>query len=235
MTATTPTQIQQILLRYKQAVQALPLTQQAYAVILKAIRELYLAPGEAFLEREITAMLEMSRTPVHEALIRLEMAGWIKVIPRKGFTVEPILADPIREISQITAVLDGLAAALATEQAQHDDLSELSGLIDRQETLMYAHDLHEYVAVDQEFHTKIVQIAANQRLSSLMDSYSDQMYRARLYTIKERQLPTHSIQEHRAVIAAMRAGSGKAADELMQAHRHHGSREIIAILKQNQE
>ncbi|OEH90124.1 hypothetical protein ATO00_06565 [Loigolactobacillus coryniformis subsp. coryniformis] len=220
-----------VLLGYKNEVASNSLTQQAYLVILKAIRNLYLEPGKSFLEREITDLLEMSRTPVHEALIRLEMEGWLKVIPRKGFKVEPILRRIIIEISEITEVLDGLAVELATNIISNEELDRLDRLIDKQEEAMYNKNLKTYVAVDQEFHNLIVDQSRNNRLIKAMANYSDQLYRARLYTINARKLPIQSIQEHRAIVAAIRAKNKIAARELMQGHRHRGSLEIADIIK----
>jgi FCD domain. len=66
----------------------------------------------------------------------------------------------------------------------------------------------------------------------LIEGYSNQLYRARLYTIEERKFPMHSVQEHRAIIAAMRIKDGAAARQLMEFHRERGGKEIIRIIRQ---
>lgn len=230
---TTP-DLTSIFHHYQATVQPGPLTQQAYSIILAAIRELYLQPGQSFLEREVSEPLGMSRTPVHEALIRLEAAGWLAIIPRRGFKVAPILATTITEIAQISENLDGLAVALATPRITAAELTPLNDLVAQQVTAMRHQDLRAYVQIDQRFHEQLVALAPNQRLVQLIASYSDQLYRARLYAIDERALPEQSVQEHRAILAAMQSRNARAAQELMIGHRQRGSREIIKIIIQKQ-
>ncbi len=224
-------ELKNVLLSYKDEIKETRLPQLAYLIIRKAIRNLELPPGETFLEREMTEMLNMSRTPVREALVRLEMDGWIRLIPRKGFSVEPILKESIQQICQIAEALEGVAAELATVNIDEENLNKLESLIDLQESLLYESNLKEWADVDDEFHNLIIKHSKNERLRSVMDSHSDQLYRARVYTINDRELPVRSIIEHRAIVAAMKARDSKAAQTLMHSHRKRGSQEILAILE----
>ena len=223
--------LKRILLSYKEKVDENRLPQRAYIVIRKAIRNLQLQPGEAFLEREIAEMLEMSRTPVREALIRLEVDGWINLIPRKGFIVEQIMKENIEQICQIAEALDGVAAELATLHMDEERLEKLEAFIQEQEKYVHENNLRAYADVDDQFHNLIVHYAQNQRLKSVIDSHSDQLYRARLFTINDRKRPVRSIKEHQAIIAAMRAQDNKAAQVLMHSHRHRGGQEILEIIE----
>ncbi|MFP3917588.1 GntR family transcriptional regulator [Lysinibacillus telephonicus] len=227
----TKTELKNILLSYKNKINENRLPQLAYLIIRKAIRNLQLPPGETFLEREMTEMLDMSRTPVREALVRLEMDGWIRLIPRKGFSVEPIMKESIQQICQIAEALDGVAAELATLNIDEASIKKLESLIDLQESLLYESNLKDWADVDDEFHNLIIDYSQNERLKSVMDSHSDQLYRARVYTINDRELPARSIIEHRAIVAAMKARDSKAAQTLMHSHRKRGSEEILAILE----
>ncbi|MGO1059660.1 GntR family transcriptional regulator [Planococcus sp. FY231025] len=222
--------LKKILLSYKEEVKEDRLPQRAYIIIRKAIRNLQLQPNEAFLELEIADMLEMSRTPIREALIRLEMDGWIKLMPRKGFSVEPIIKENIEQICQIAEALDGVAAELATQNMDEERFGMLESLIDRQEKHLLENNLKAYTDIDDQFHNLIVDYSQNKRLKTVMDSHSDQLYRARLFTINERKLPTRSILEHRAIVAAMRARDSKAVQMLMLSHRHRGNQEILKII-----
>ncbi|MCP2036517.1 DNA-binding GntR family transcriptional regulator [Planomicrobium sp. HSC-17F08] len=223
--------LKQTILQYKKETNEDRLPQQAYLVIQKAIRNLQLQPNEAFLEREIIEMLEMSRTPVREALIRLEMDRWIRLIPRKGFTVEPIVKENIEQLCQIAEALEGVAAELATLHIGEEQLEILDSLIASQEKYLNENNLKAYLDIDNQFHNLIVESSRNERLKNIMDSHSDQLYRARLFTINERKLPVRSIKEHRAIVAAMRAQDSKAAQLLMHSHRHRGGQEILSIIE----
>ncbi|WP_416143742.1 GntR family transcriptional regulator [Planococcus koreensis] len=223
--------LKKILLQYKEEANEDRLPQQAYIIIQQAIRNLQLQPNEAFLEREIIDMLEMSRTPVREALIRLEMDRWIRLTPRKGFSVEPIIKENIEQICQIAEALDGVAAELATLNMEEKQLDMLDSLIARQEKCLDENNLEAYLDADNQFHHLIVEYSRNERLQNIMDSHSDQLYRARLFTINERKLPVRSIKEHKAIVAAMRAEDSKAAQLLMHSHRHRGGQEILGIIE----
>lgn len=220
------------LLNLKEQYKDEPQTYQAYSIIRKAIVTLLLKPKESFLEREIAELIEMGRTPVHEALLLLESDDWIHIIPRKGFMIDSISEDIIREISYITAALEGVAVELATDRIGKNEYEKLEELIRLQENAMYTGDLKDYVIIDHEFHNRIIEYSGSERLKKVMKSNSDQLFRARLFTINERPLPLKSIKEHQAIISAMKAGNESAARILLETHRKEGSKEVLKILNE---
>jgi len=228
---TSKQQLSEKLLAYRDTVSDETLTHQAYLTIRYAIHHLKLKPEESFLEREIAEMLDISRTPVHSALIRLEMDGWLEIIPRKGIKVAPIESQNIKEISQITEVLDGVAVELAMKVLSNKQLDFLEELILKQEEHLFNNDLNGYVDIDHQFHGLITEKSENTALINMLENYSDQLFRARLYTIEGREFPTRSIKEHRAIVASIRAENGTAARKLMERHRHRGNREIVKIIE----
>lgn len=207
------------------------LPQQAYLILKSAIRELILSPGSMFLEREITAFLEMSRTPVREAFVRLETEGLIRLVPRKGFVVEPIRPEDLQEIYSVIVALDGIAAEAATEHATYKDIQKLQHMIDEQLEALDHEDLERWSKLDDLFHRRILKLASNQRLSNTYETFDDQCHRARLYTIHQRPLPTQSIQEHKAIVACMIANNEQAAKYVMQEHRNRSHIEILNVLR----
>jgi DNA-binding GntR family transcriptional regulator len=206
------------------------LPQRAYHIIRLAIRDLVLAPGKTVLEREMAEKLGMSRTPVREALVRLETEGMVRLIPRRGFIVEPIEKEALQEIYEIYATLDGLAVEKATRKVSSFELDKLESLVLQQETAIENGDLKKWASLDDQFHFHIIQYANNKRLNSLMDIHSDQLYRARLFTINHRPLPVQSIVEHKAIVSCMRARDGEAARVIMQSHRKRARKEILSAL-----
>jgi DNA-binding GntR family transcriptional regulator len=183
------------------------------------------------LEREIAEILGMSRTPVREALVRLEMEGWIRLIPRRGFIVSPIVAEDLQQIYEIVEVLDGVAGRLATGRATSEQLDHLGFLIQEQKKALENDDLTTWTDLDDQFHSYIIDLAENPRLRGIMDSQSDQLYRARLYTIKYRPKPTRSITEHTAILAIMRAADPEAVQMMLKSHRHRAHIEILEALR----
>jgi GntR family transcriptional regulator, rspAB operon transcriptional repressor len=207
------------------------LPQRAYFATRHAIRQLQLPPGQTVLEREMVDILGMSRTPVREALVRLEMEGWVKLIPRRGFVVAPIVADDLQHIYDVVEALDGIAGSLATKRAAAEELDKLDQLIEEQEQALELGDLLGWTDLDEQFHQLIVDLAQNPRLRGVMDSQSDQLYRARLYTIKFRANPARSIMDHKAIVAVMRAAEPDAAQTMLQSHRHRARCEILQIIR----
>jgi GntR family transcriptional regulator, rspAB operon transcriptional repressor len=207
------------------------LPQRAYLAVRHAIRHLQLPPGKTVLEREMAEILGMSRTPVRESLVRLETEGWVRLIPRRGFIVTPLVADDLQQIYEVVESLDGAAGRLATNRATHEELNHLEHLIAEQEKALELDDLLAWTDLDDQFHNYIVDLAQNPRLRGIVDSQSDQLYRARLYTIEFRPKPTHSVIEHKAILAVMRAGEPEAVRTMLQAHRHRARNEILKALQ----
>jgi DNA-binding GntR family transcriptional regulator len=203
--------------------------QRAYLAIRHAILHLQLPPEKSVLEREMAKMLGMSRTPVREALVRLEMEGWVRLIPRRGFIVASIVREELQHIYEVVEALDGVAGSLATSRANKEELDRLERLILNQEKALMADDVLSWADLDDQFHSYIVDLAGNDRLRGVMDSQSDQLYRARLFTIKLRPKPTRSVVEHKAILAAMRTGEFEAVRVLLQAHRFRARNEILNL------
>lgn len=207
------------------------LPQRAYLAIRHAIRNLKLAPGQTILEREMAELLEMSRTPIREALVRLEIEGWVHLVPRRGFIVAPLVADELRQIYEIVEALEGIASQLATKRSTDEQLDYLEKLIFEQEKALNKGDLLAWINLDDQFHNYIVNMANNPRLSGIVESLSDQLYRARLYTISHRTLPKQSVREHKSILSVMKIKDLEAVKKIIQSHRHRAKNEILNIIK----
>lgn len=210
------------------------LPQRAYHIIRLAIRNLILPPGKTILEREMGEVLEMSRTPVREALVRLETDGLVRLIPRKGFIVNPIEKADLKEVYEIVGTLDGLAIELATEKINQEEILQLESIIMEQEKALESEELKKWAILDDHFHALIVGFAQNKRLSTIIEGFSDLTYRARLYTISDRPVPLRSITEHKAILKCMEAKDAIAARQVMQSHRNRARQEILNSLERGE-
>ncbi|WP_102026597.1 GntR family transcriptional regulator [Salirhabdus sp. Marseille-P4669] len=211
------------------------LPQRAYHILRLAIRDLILPPGSALLEREISEAFDMSRTPVREALVRLETEGLLELVPRRGFIVEPIEKEDLKEIYEIAESLEGLAVEMATKKVGQAELHELETIVVKQEEALSKHDLYRWAVLDDQFHSLLIDFSKSNRLRTVIDIHSDQLYRARLYTINHRPILYRSIDEHKAIIACMKAKDSKAARVVMESHRRRAQQEIIRALEEIQE
>lgn len=216
---------------YAEEIDERRLPQKAYMALRWAIRDLRLGPGQMVREREAVDALEMSRTPVREALVRLENEGWVRLVPRHGFVVTPLVADDLEQIYEVVEGLDGVAVALATGRSHAGELEQFDRLISEQEEALETDDVVTWADLDARFHRRIVHLSGNARLGEIMDNQDDQLYRARLFTINLRPKPTRSVDEHRAILSAMRNGDAARARELLEAHRRRGREEILRVVR----
>jgi GntR family transcriptional regulator, rspAB operon transcriptional repressor len=99
-----------------------------------------------------------------------------------------------------------------------------------QEEALEQDDLKKWATLDDQFHKLIIEFAENKRLNAVIDIYSDQLYRARLFTISQRPVLIQSIIEHKAIISCMKTKEGAAARLVMQSHRNRSRNEILEAL-----
>jgi DNA-binding GntR family transcriptional regulator len=191
------------------------------------------APGHRALEQELALALGMSRTPVREALIRLQKEGLVEVMPRHGMRVLPISADDMRDIYEMLTALEAMAAELAGRR--RPDERALKPLLDATHAMTLAlksEDLEGWAAADESFHRHLVALSGNRLLIEAVQNCWDRAHRARMVTLRLRPKPTHSTREHEEVVRKIRAGDARAAFEAHRAHRDRGARELLAILEQ---
>ena len=166
-------------------------------------------PGYQAAEPEIAQQLGMSRTPVHEAIIRLQEEGLVQVLSRRGVVVCAVAPSDIREIYDVTIALEGMAASLLAQQAP--DVRPQAAAAPKRETESMAAvlangDLLGWAATDDRFHKLLTEQCGNRRLARMASTVMDQSHRARLLTLHLRPPPVASAAEHRQIIDAIRQG-----------------------------
>jgi GntR family transcriptional regulator, rspAB operon transcriptional repressor len=229
-THLTSTAVAAALAPYAAAYQDDRQPQRVYAAVRGAIRNLHLRPGQTVLEREVASALGLSRTPVREALVRLEADHLVRLIPRRGFAVLPVDAEDMRRIYEIVEGLEGMAVLLAAERRSAEDLERLEHSIRLQEAALAAEDLVAWTEADEVFHQQLLDASGNPHVHRLLDPYTDHLHRVRLYTVRRRPRPVRSTAEHRIVVEIIRTGNGRAARELHQSHWQRVREEIVGIL-----
>ena len=209
------------------------LVEAAYAAMKTAIRDNVFPPGHQAAEPEIARQLGMSRTPVHEAIIRLQEEGLVQVLPRRGVVICPISAEDIREIYDVLISLEPRAAELlAARGASSKELDRLKASCEKMTDTLRRGEMEQWALADEEFHLGIVQLSNNRRLVDIVLNCWDQVHRARYFTLRLRQhpQPSKSIEEHYEIIEAIRQGDANAARRLYRRHRERGLREQIDVM-----
>lgn len=205
--------------------------EQAYRVIRQRILDNVYPAGYRALEREFAEDLKLSRTPVREALLRLETEGLLELIPRHGARILPVSAGDMREIYEVLTALESMAAEIVTRR--RPTAAELRPLSEASRDMSAAlknDDLDAWARADEHFHRQLLELAGNTVLIQTVQLLWDRAHRARMVTLRLRPLPVHSTKEHNAIVESIRAGDPEATGRLYRAHRQRASVELLAIL-----
>ena len=208
------------------------LTSRAYDVLRKAIADMPIYDGTdddyRLDERALAESLGISRTPVREALLRLENEGVVRSVPRKGIYVIRKTKDEIIEVILASAALEGMAARLAAERATDD---EIAGLIARfpefhdREALARADEgvrpsipVSEYSEINLDFHQRITELAHSELFSQLISRLQIHMRAIRQQTIGDADRMAHSVVDHAHIIEALEARDADAVEVTVRQH-----------------
>lgn len=211
------------------------LVSDAYRVMKDAIRDNAFVPGYQGSEQEIAIRLGMSRTPVHEALIRLQEEGLVRVLPKRGVTVLALSPDDMREVYDVIIALEGMAAELIAGMSAKDRrpiVAELEATNSEMKAALQREELDVWARADDRFHRLLIDRSGNTRLARLANTIMDQSHRARMMTLRLRAKPTGSIKEHQAITAAINSGDTALACSHAQGHRRRARSELLPLLDQ---
>jgi DNA-binding GntR family transcriptional regulator len=206
--------------------------EHAYAQLRRRILDNEWPANTRLLEQEVTAALGMSRTPIREALVRLEQEGLIQIRPRHGILVLPIALADLREVYDIVTALEAKAAELLARRGlPPDGRAALERALAAMDAALAGDDRLAWAAADAEFHWLLVELCGNRRLAGLARTYWDQTQRARLTALRLLTELRHSTAEHRALIALLVAGDADGAREAQRRNRERGGRALIEVLE----
>src|SRR3954470_11003507 len=211
------------------------LVDDAYQALKAAIRDNVFPPGYQGSEQEIATRLKMSRTPVHEAVIRLQEEGLVRVLSRRGVVICAISAADMLEIYEVIIALESTAAELLAEKPEGERLAittELERVNAEMEAALKADDLVAWARADGRFHQLLMERCGNKRLVRMFHTIMDQSHRARMLTLRIRPKPTGSVPEHRAIVEAIRQGDASEARERAKQHRARARDQLLPLLDQ---
>jgi len=207
-------------------------SERAYRELKQLILDNQLGPGSFLLELEGAARLGMSRTPVREAMVRLEQEGLVELRPRHGMRVLPISADALADIYEIITALEGAAAeAAARRGASAEELDALRRAVADMDTALDDDDLVAWSRADGRFHKLLVALGGNPRLAALVDQVADQAHRARIMTLGLRPKPVDSNRDHAAVVQAIVDRDPIAARAIHERHRREAATILVGIVR----
>ncbi len=177
--------------------------------------------------------LGMSRTPVREALVRLQNDGLVEVVPRHGMRVLAVSPTDMREIYEILTALECMAAEIVAARKPSDkELEPLILATADMDRALAKDDLDAWAAADERFHASLVDLSGNRQLAATVWNYWDRAHRARMFSLRLRPKPVNSTREHMALVERLRAGDTIGAAGVNRQHRERASRELLNIFEQ---
>jgi DNA-binding GntR family transcriptional regulator len=189
------------------------LADKAYHAIRDLIVSLELAPGALIDERELMERLGIGRTPVREAVRRLAQEQLVEVYPRRGMFVTSVDVRQLARLSEVRQVLEPEAARLAAERANEEDRAEISELLDELDAAGDA-----LMDLDERIHRAVYRSAHNELLEATLEQYYVLALRIWSMALDRADELKEAVQEHRALLEAIRDGDPERAAETMRAH-----------------
>jgi DNA-binding GntR family transcriptional regulator len=209
-------------------------TDHAYRALKQMILDNQLSPGTHLLELEVANLLGVSRTPVREAMVRLDQEGLIALRARHGMRVLPISPEDMEEIYQILTALEAAAAEIVASKPPLERGTDLLKRAIRDMTkALDGGALEKWAEADERFHKLLIELAGNKRLAASVNLHWEQAHRARMVTLRLRPKPTSSMVDHQALVSAIEQGKPSVARQVHREHRRRSGKMLIALLRKH--
>lgn len=193
-----------------------PLREIVFESLREAIINGVLEPGERLMEIQLADEMGVSRTPVREAIRKLELEGFVVMIPRKGAYVAGVSDKDVTDVFEIRSALEGLAAGLAAERITDEEIEQMERMI------LYrsgeAVDIEKIVEADTDFHALVYQASRNERLVANLANLREQIQRFRATSLSYPGRLKDAVEEHQAIAEAIISHNVEEAQSLAMAH-----------------
>lgn len=208
-----------------------PLREIVFTTMRQAIIEGDFKPGQRLMEVQLAEQMGVSRTPVREAIRKLELEGLVVMVPRKGAYVAGLSSEDIKEVVEIRAVLEGLAAKQASKNSTQEDIDKLENILVGFEKAAAENNIIDLINYDTEFHDVIYKAAKNTKLIQMINALREQVQRYRVAYFTQIHKIDVLIVEHRNMLDAIVSKDAFKAREI--AERHIATtEELIAVIEE---
>lgn len=196
----------------------LPLRDVVFNTLRQAILRGELKPGERLMEIQLANKLGVSRTPIREAIRKLELEGLVLMIPRKGAEVADITEKSLRDVLEVRKALEELAVQLTCDKITKEQIGELEQAAEQFKKTLKSNDITEIAEADVRFHDIIYLATDNQKLILLLNNLREQMYRYRIEYLKRADKYSQLLAEHEEIIRHIEKKQKKEAAEIVCKH-----------------
>jgi DNA-binding GntR family transcriptional regulator len=209
----------------------LPLRDVVFNTLRQEILTGKLKPGERLMEIHLANKLGVSRTPIREAIRKLELEGLVIMIPRRGAEVAQITLKSLEDVMEVRRALDVLAIELACDRMDDENLEKLKGACENFNVAVETKDTRKIAEADVEFHDLIVHSTDNSRLIQLVNNLSEQMYRYRFEYLKDETTHDTLKEEHLEMYKSIVKKDKDTAARTVVKHIDNQEKAIIKQLK----
>jgi DNA-binding GntR family transcriptional regulator len=204
------------------------LRERAYEAIKSQILDSRYPPGSLLSEAQLAADLEISRTPIREALRQLATNGLVEILPKRGVLISRVTLEDVVEVYQLREQLECFATRLASLRATAADAAGFRSDHDRALSSLSRGRLREAYDHSILMHARIMDLAGNSRLRLFMQQLSDQVHRFGLLTLRHGRA-AQAIAEHGAIIEAIAENDGERAETLMRSHLREDRNVVLRL------
>lgn len=210
----------------------LPLRDVVFNTLRKAILKGELKPGERLMEIALAERLGVSRTPVREAMRKLELEGLVVMIPRRGAQVANITEKDLNDVLEVRMALENLSIENACTRMTEEQLGELLKTAREFEETMAEGNLVKLAEADVAFHEVIYRSSDNRRLNQVLNNLREQIYRYRVEYLKDEETRKLLVREHEEICEAIRSRNVKKAQEISYQHIENQREAILRTIRE---
>ena len=212
-----------------------PLRELVFENIRQAIVKGIFAPGERLMEIQLADDLGVSRTPVREAIRKLELEGFVVMIPRRGTYVANLSIKDINDVYEIRISLDVLAAGLAAERIEPEELEELNRLLLEISEAARTGPMDKIVRLDTAFHDVLYKASRNDRLRNIINNLREQITGIRGTSMRYPGRLADTLEEHRALVDSIAARDSERAQAAARIHLENAEHTLLKAMAEEQQ
>ena len=209
----------------------LPLRDVVFNTLRQAILTGELKPGERLMEIHLANRLGVSRTPIREAIRKLELEGLVTMIPRRGAEVAQITEKSMKDVLEVRRTLDALSAELACERISSEEEEALKKACQNFEEAVKTKDAKIIAKADVALHDIIAAATGNQRLIQLINNLAEQMYRYRVEYLKRKEVHPTLLMEHQYIIECIENRNKEEAKKAVSTHIENQAKKVSDTIR----
>ncbi|MCG9969022.1 GntR family transcriptional regulator [Pelotomaculum terephthalicicum JT] len=212
-----------------------PLRELVFESLREAILLGRLKPGERLMEVQLAEEMGVSRTPVREAIRKLELDGFVVMVPRKGAYVAAITLKDIADVFEVRAALEGMAAGLAAERITEEELDQLERSLVQIRESQSGDNLNAVVEGDTAFHDIIYRASRNQQLEQIITHLREQIQRFRMTSLSQPGRTKFALDEHKKIVEAISDRDVEQARLLAREHIENAEQILLNAVRKEEE